>query len=85
MRMERSRRLNQMSVPINRVKGSRYYNQTIKMRNVIEDFINSEEGSVSWQEENITRTSYDREDKINEHEFYLFQLLANSFLKHREV
>lgn len=55
------------------------------MRNVIEDFINSEEGSVSWQEENITRTSYDREDKINEHEFYLFQLLANSFLKHREV
>lgn len=85
MRMERSRRLNQVSVPINRVKGSRYYNQTIKMRNVIEDFINSEEGSVSWQEENITRASYDREDKINEHEFYLFQLLANSFLKHREV
>ena len=38
---------NQGSVPINRVKGSRYFNQAIKIRNGIEDFVNSEEGSVS--------------------------------------
>ena len=30
------------------VNESRYSNQTIKMRNAIEDFVNSEEGSVSW-------------------------------------
>ena len=29
----------------------------------------SEEGSVSWQGEYVTRTSYDREDTTNEHEF----------------
>ena len=38
---------NQGSMPINRVKGSCYSNQAIKMRNAIEDFVNSEEGSVS--------------------------------------
>ena len=41
---------NQGSVPKSRVKGSRYSNQAIKMRNAIEDFVNSEEGSISWQE-----------------------------------
>lgn len=51
MRMERSRQLNQGSVPINRVKGSRYYNQTIKIRNVIEDFVNSEEGMLVGKKE----------------------------------
>ena len=37
---------NQGSVPKNRVKGSRYSNQSIKMRNAIEDFVNNEEESV---------------------------------------
>ena len=41
----------------------------IKTRNAIEDFVNSEERSVSWQEEYITRTSYEREGTTNEHEF----------------
>ena len=35
----------------------------------------SEEGSVAWQGEYVTRTSYDREDTTNEHEFQLFQLV----------
>ena len=56
-------------MPINRVKGSRYCNQAIKMRNAIKDVVNSEERSVSWQEEYVIRTSYDREDRTNEHEF----------------
>ena len=60
---------NQGSVSISHVKGSRYSNQAIKMRNTIEDFINSEEGSVSWKEEYVTRTSYDRGYTTNEHEF----------------
>ena len=60
---------NQGSVPINRVKGSRYCNQAIKMRNAIEDVVNNEERTVSWQEEYVIRTSYDREDRTNEHEF----------------
>ena len=38
---------NQGSMPINLVKGSRYSNEAIKMRNAIEDFVNSEEGTVS--------------------------------------
>ena len=59
---------NQGSVPINRVKGSRYCNQAIKMRNAIEDVVNSEERTVSWQEEYVIRTSYDMEDRTNEHE-----------------
>ena len=41
----------------------------IKTRNAIEDFVNSEERSVSWQEEYITRTSYETEGTTNEHEF----------------
>ena len=53
---------NQGSVLINRFKASRHSNQAIKMRNAIEDFVNSEEGSVSWQEEYVTRTSYGRKD-----------------------
>ena len=53
---------NQGSVPINRVKGSRYPNQAIEIRNAIEDFVNSEKRSVSQQEEYVTRTSQDRED-----------------------
>ena len=36
----------QGSVPINLVKGYRYSNKAIKTRNAIEDFVNSEEGSV---------------------------------------
>ena len=60
---------NQGSVLINRVKESRYSNQAVKMRNAIEDFVNSEEGSFSWQEEYVTRTLYDRADATNEHEF----------------
>ena len=39
------------------------------MRNEIEDFVNSEEGSFSWQVEYVTRTAYDMEDTTNEHEF----------------
>ena len=54
---------------INRFKGTRYSNQAIKMRNAIEDFVNSEEEKVSWQEGFVTRTSYDKEDITNEHEF----------------
>ena len=49
---------NQESVPISRVKGSRYSNQAIKIRNAIENFVNIGKGSVSWQEEHLTRTSY---------------------------
>ena len=60
---------NQGSVPINRVKGSHYSIQAIKMRNAIEGFVNSEQGSVSWQEEYVTRTSCDKEDTTHEHEF----------------
>ena len=62
---------NQGSVPINLVKGSRYSNKAIKTRNAIEDFVNSEEGSVIWQEEYVARTSYDREDTTNEQEFII--------------
>ena len=47
---------------INRVKGSRYSNQAIKIRNDLQSFVNSEEGSVSWQEHYVTRTSYDTEN-----------------------
>lgn len=59
------------SVPINLVKGSRYSNKAIKTRNAIEDFVNSEEGGVIWQEEYVTRTSFDREDTTNEQEFII--------------
>ena len=58
-----------LSVPINCVERSLYSNQAIKMRNTTEDFVNSEEGSVSWREEYVTRTSYDWKDLTNEHEF----------------
>ena len=54
---------------INRVKKSRYFNEAIKIRNAIEDFVKSEEGSVIWQEEYVARTSYDMKDITNEHEF----------------
>ena len=60
---------NQGSVPINRVEGSCYSNQAIKMRNEIEDFVNSEEGSFSWHVEYVTRAAYDMEDTTSEHKF----------------
>ena len=62
---------NQGSVPINLANGSHYSNKAIKTRNAIEDFVNSEEGSVIWQEEYVARTSYDREDTTNEQEFII--------------
>ena len=61
----------QGSVPIDLVKGYRYSNKAIKTRNAIEDFVNSEEGSVIWQEEYVARTSYDREDTTNEQELII--------------
>ena len=51
--------------------GFRYSNKAIKTRNAIEDFVNSEEGSVIWQEEYVARTSYDREDTTNEQELII--------------
>ena len=60
---------NQGLLPRNHVKRSLYSNQAIKMRNAIEDFVNSEVGSVTWQEEYVTRTSHDRDNTTNEHEF----------------
>ena len=60
----------QGSVPINLVKGYRYSNKAIKTRNAIEDFVNSEEGSVIWQEEYVARTSYEQ-DTTNEQELII--------------
>jgi len=48
---------------INRVKGSRYSNDGVEMRNSLRRFVNSEEGSVSWQEQYVTRTTYNKKDK----------------------
>lgn len=49
---------NEGLVPINRVKGSRYSTEAVEMRNALREFVNSEEGSVNWQEEYVTRTKY---------------------------
>ena len=41
---------NEEMQPLSRVKGSRYSNNAVEMRNSLGRFLNSEEGSVSWQE-----------------------------------
>ena len=45
-------------LPLSSVKGYRYSNNAVEMRNSLRRFLNSEEGSVSWQEEYVTRTAY---------------------------
>ena len=47
-------------LPINRVKGSRYSNDAVEMRNSLRRFVNSENGSVEWQDDYVTRTTYNR-------------------------
>ena len=49
---------NEGLLPLNRVKGSRCPNQAVEMRNAILEFVISEERSVSWQEQHVTRTEY---------------------------
>ena len=49
---------NEGMLPISHIKGSRYSNNAVEMRNSLRRFLNSEEGSVSWQEEYVTRTAY---------------------------
>ena len=49
---------NEGMLPISRVKGSRYSNKAAEMRNSLCRFLNSEGGSVSCQEEYVTRTAY---------------------------
>lgn len=44
--------------PINRVRGSRYREDALQMRESLSEFLNSAEGSVSWQDEYVSRTSY---------------------------
>ena len=44
--------------PINNVHGQRYREEAINMRNSLREFVGSENGSVSWQEHIVTRTSY---------------------------
>ena len=56
---------NEGMLPISRVKGSRYSNNAVEMRNSLRRFLNSEEGSVSWQEEYVTRTAYGKKMKSN--------------------
>ena len=43
---------------LNSVKGSRFPNQAVEMRNAISEFVNTEDGSVIWQEQYVTRTEY---------------------------
>ena len=43
---------------ISRVKGSRYWEDAIGMRNALIEYVNSEEGSVSWQKNYLSWTSY---------------------------
>ena len=47
-------------LPINRVKGSRYSNNAVEMRNSLRRFVNSENVSVEWQDDYVTRTTYKR-------------------------
>ena len=49
---------NEGLLPLNHVKGFRYPNQAVEMRNAILEFIISKEDSVSWQEQHVTRTEY---------------------------
>ena len=49
---------NEGMLPISPVKGFRYSNNKVEMRNCLCRFLNSEERSVSWQEEYVTRTAY---------------------------
>ena len=49
---------NEGMLPLSSVKGYRYSNNAVEMRNSLRRFLNSEEGSVSWQEEYVTRTAY---------------------------
>lgn len=44
--------------PINNVHGQRYREEVIDMRNSLREFVNSEDGRVSWQEHIVTRISY---------------------------
>ena len=41
-----------------RVKGPRYREDAIGMRIALIDYVNSEEASVSWQKNCVSRTSY---------------------------
>ena len=49
---------NEGMLPLSSVKGYRYSNNAVEMRNSLRRFLNSEERSVSWQEEYVTRTAY---------------------------
>ena len=49
---------NEGMLPLSRVRGSRYSNDAVEMRNTLRRFLNSEEGSVSWEEEYVNRTAY---------------------------
>ena len=44
---------------VNNVRGSRYSDQAINMRDALMNYLNSEEGAVPWQKKNIRRTSYE--------------------------
>ena len=43
---------------MSRVKGSSYRGDAIGMRNALIEYVNSEEGIVSWQENYVSRTSH---------------------------
>ena len=45
-------------LPMSRVKGSSYRGDAIGMRNALIEYVNSEEGIVSWQENYVSRTSH---------------------------
>ena len=49
---------NEELLPLNCFEGYRYPNQAVVMRNAISEFVNREEGKVSWQEQYVTRTKY---------------------------
>ena len=51
---------NEEMLPLSRVKGFCYSKNAVEMRNSLRRFLNIEEGSVSWQEEYVTRTAYGR-------------------------
>ena len=44
---------------INNVRGSRYSEEPINMRDALMNYLNSEEGAVPWQK-NIRRASYEQ-------------------------
>ena len=43
---------------ISNVRGSRYSDEAVNMRDALMNYLNSEEGAVPWQTEHIRRTSY---------------------------